>query len=296
MRISIDLLMTQISPHNFLHSESLRLQTYIREARAAGFSDDAIIQELVTAGWSHVMIEQLISPAELIVPPPPPVIQIRNISKSYDNSGVKTSALNNINLTIARGEFTAIMGSSGSGKSTLMHILGLLDVPTAGTYTLAGREVDSLSSGEKAEVRNQEIGFVFQQFNLLPRTTVLDNVLLPTIYKRVAGSTQRARDIIAKVGLLDRIDHKSNQLSGGQIQRVAIARALMMNPHIILADEPTGNLDSTTSEEIIQLFKEINAEGVTIIIVTHEEEVARHAQRIIRLKDGAIVSDNLTTS
>jgi len=220
------------------------------------------------------------------------LIEVKNLHKTYENSGVKTPALHDVNLTISKGEFVAIMGSSGSGKSTLMHILGLLDEPTSGSYHLAGREVSSLKSSQKAKVRNHEIGFVFQQFNLLPRTTVLDNVLLPTIYNDKGGNTQeRAVDIIEKVELKDRINHKSNQLSGGQIQRVAIARALVMNPHIILADEPTGNLDSKTSEEIMELFKTINQEGATIIMVTHEDDVARHAKRIIKLKDGHIISD-----
>jgi len=269
----------------------IKLLAYIHETRVLGFSDDVIIRELVEAGWSSIIIERLIPRDDQLIVPKPPVIEIHNVSKTYENNGVKTSALNNIDLTISRGEFVAIMGASGSGKSTLMHILGLLDVPTSGSYKLASREVGSLKSSQLAEVRNQEIGFVFQQFNLLPRTTVLDNITLPTIYGKTENIKDRAVSIIEKVGLLDRISHKSNQLSGGQIQRVAIARALMMNPHIILADEPTGNLDSATSEEIIQLFMAINKEGVTIVMVTHEEDIAKHAQRIIRLKDGHIISD-----
>ncbi|OGE86046.1 MAG: macrolide ABC transporter ATP-binding protein [Candidatus Doudnabacteria bacterium RIFCSPHIGHO2_02_FULL_46_11] len=220
------------------------------------------------------------------------VISIRNISKDYFN-GVKTTALRGVDLKINKGEFVAIMGPSGSGKSTLMHIVGLLDIPTSGSYRLAGKEVANLSPSEQAEVRNRDIGFVFQQFNLLPRTTVLDNILLPTIYNNSTGSKDRALEIINKVGLSDRVNHKSNQLSGGQIQRVAIARALMMNPHIILADEPTGNLDSKTSEEIMAVFQQINKEGTTIVMVTHEEDIASHAKRMVKLKDGLIISDQI---
>ena len=273
----------------------MELKTYIHQARALGFDDKKIIQELLEAGWSKIIVEKLLR-QDILSVPKPPVIHVRNLSKTYENSGVQTPALHDITLSIFTGEFVAIMGSSGSGKSTLMHIFGLLDVPSTGSYTLAGKEVSSLKQSEQATLRNQEIGFVFQQFNLLPRTTVLDNVLLPTIYSRNKKSKERAQEIIEKVGLLDRINHKSNQLSGGQIQRVAIARALMMNPRIILADEPTGNLDTVTSEEIMQLFKTINQEGVTIIMVTHEEDVSRHAKRIVRLKDGRIISDQPSIS
>ncbi len=218
------------------------------------------------------------------------LIELKNITKIYRVGDENTAALKGIDLTIEKGEFTAIMGPSGSGKSTLMHILGLLDKPSSGQYLLEGVDVSRLSAGRQAAIRNQKIGFVFQQFNLLARTTVLDNVLLPTIYGKAEKSISRARQIIEEVGLSDRIRHKSNQLSGGQIQRVAIARALIMEPSLILADEPTGNLDTRKSEEIMQLFRDINARGVTIILITHEESVAKNADRIIRLIDGEIVS------
>lgn len=218
------------------------------------------------------------------------LIEVKNIKKIYRVGDEDTAALKGIDLTIEKGEFTAIMGPSGSGKSTLMHILGLLDKPSSGQYFLEGIDVSRLSASRQAAIRNQKIGFVFQQFNLLARTTVLDNVLLPTIYGKVENSKARACQIIEEVGLSDRIRNKSNQLSGGQIQRVAIARALIMDPAIILADEPTGNLDSKKSEEIMQLFHDINARGVTIILITHEEMVAQNALRIIRLIDGQIVS------
>ncbi len=218
------------------------------------------------------------------------LIELRDIRKVYKTGAEDTVALKGIDLTIENGEFVAIMGPSGSGKSTLMHILGLLDVPTGGTYILNGTDVSRLSSSEQAVIRNKEIGFVFQQFNLLPRTTVLDNVLLPTLYGAIPDAKKRAVQVIDETGLGDRIGFKSNQLSGGQIQRVAIARALIMNPSIILADEPTGNLDTRTSQEIMELFREINERGATIVLITHEEEVAQYAGRIIRLRDGAIIS------
>ncbi len=284
-----------ITPH---HHEAL--YRYIQTARQAGYSDEQIIHELRETGWSDTLIEigfnsllgetetQHLYPAP---PLPPRVIEVKDIKKEYRNGDERTSALKGIDLEIHRGDFVAIMGPSGSGKSTLMHILGLLDVPSSGSYQLAGQEVAHLSSAQQAVVRNKKVGFVFQQFNLLPRTSVLDNVLLPTVYTRVPGAKQRAIELINRVGLSQRIKHKSNQLSGGQIQRVAIARALMMNPEIIFADEPTGNLDSKTSEEILDLFKEINEQGTTIIMVTHEEHIAHHAKRIIRLKDGEVISD-----
>jgi putative ABC transport system ATP-binding protein len=199
-------------------------------------------------------------------------------------------ALKDVDLTVSKGEFLAIMGPSGSGKSTMMHILGLLDQPTTGQYILDGRDVSRLKGNSLAALRNQQIGFVFQQFNLLPRTTVLGNVLLPTIYGKAKNNKDRAIRLIEEVGLGDRINHKSNQLSGGQLQRVAIARALIMNPSIILADEPTGNLDSKRSLEIIEIFRRINVSGSTVILITHEEHIARHADRTIKLLDGEIVS------
>ncbi|HEY3374587.1 MAG TPA: ABC transporter ATP-binding protein [Candidatus Aquicultor sp.] len=218
------------------------------------------------------------------------VIELHSLRKVYRTGEEDTVALKGIDLTIDRGEFVAIMGPSGSGKSTLMHILGLLDTPTYGIYILDGQDVSGLRSQQQAVIRNQEIGFVFQQFNLLARTTVLDNVLLPTIYGRLPNARTRAIEVIDEVGLSDRISYKSNQLSGGQIQRVAIARALIMNPSIILADEPTGNLDTKTSKEIMQLFRDINENGATVILITHERDVARYADRTIRLRDGEIVS------
>ncbi|MCC7289013.1 ABC transporter ATP-binding protein [bacterium] len=217
------------------------------------------------------------------------VIELTNIRKDYKTGDEVTSALKKVNLTIEAGEFVAIMGPSGSGKSTTMHIIGLLDQPSAGHYKLDGQDVSRLTKKQQATIRNQKIGFVFQQFNLLPRTTVTDNVLLPTIYGKVEHPTRHAKKLIERVGLADRAKHLSNQLSGGQIQRVAIARALVMNPSILLADEPTGNLDTKRSDEIMKLFREINKEGATIVLITHEEEVAQYADRIIRLRDGEIV-------
>ena len=218
------------------------------------------------------------------------VIELKGINKIYKTGDEDTVALKGIDLLIEKGEFVAIMGASGSGKSTLMNILGLLDKPSSGSYILEHNDVSRLSANRQANIRNQQIGFVFQQFNLLARTTVLDNVLLPTIYGKTKNNLARATRIIAEVGLSDRIKHKSNQLSGGQIQRVAIARALIMEPAMILADEPTGNLDSKKSHELMELFTKINGKGTTIIVITHEEEIARYADRIIRLRDGEIVS------
>ncbi len=219
------------------------------------------------------------------------VIRLKNIKKIYKTGDENTIAVDGIDLTIKKGDFVAIMGPSGSGKSSLMHILGLLDVPTSGEYILAGQDVSKLSKNRQAEIRNKEIGFVFQQFNLLPRTTILDNVLLPTIYGKTRNAQTKAIKIIERVGLIDRIGHKSNQLSGGQIQRVAIARALITDPTIILADEPTGNLDTKKSKEIMGLFQQINCEGVTIILITHEPDIARFAKRVIKVEDGKIISD-----
>ena len=203
--------------------------------------------------------------------------------------------LKGINLEIKKGEYVALMGPSGSGKSTLMNLLGCLDTPTSGTYILNGKDVSQMQDDELADIRNKEIGFVFQTFNLLPRTTALDNVALPMIYAGYSKSERRERatKVLEQVNLADRMDHQPNQLSGGQRQRVAIARALVNKPSIILADEPTGNLDSKTSEEIMILLEEIHNNGNTIIVVTHEEEIAAHAQRIIRMRDGMIESDTI---
>ncbi len=221
------------------------------------------------------------------------LIDIRALSKKYLLGTVRILALNEISLSIERNEYVAIMGPSGSGKSTLMNIIGCLDVPTSGSYTLNGQAVNRLNDDELATIRNKEIGFVFQTFNLLPRADALHNVELPLIYKGVPKAERRiiARETLEKVGLADRMSHKPSELSGGQRQRVAIARALVNKPSIILADEPTGNLDSTTGEEIMKLFTDLNESGNTIILVTHEEEIARYGKRIIRLRDGRIVSD-----
>jgi putative ABC transport system ATP-binding protein len=200
--------------------------------------------------------------------------------------------LKGIDLDIQRGEYVALMGPSGSGKSTLMNLLGCLDTPTSGTYVLAGRDVSRMAENELAEVRNQEIGFVFQTFNLIPRQTALDNVALPLVYAGVGKEERldRAADVLRSVGLGDRMDHRPNQLSGGQRQRVAIARALVNKPSLILADEPTGNLDTATSEEIMKLFDDIHALGNTLVVVTHEEDIAQRAKRIIRLRDGVVAN------
>ncbi len=226
------------------------------------------------------------------------VIYINNIIRDFKLGQETVHVLKGIDLEIKRGEYLAIMGPSGSGKSTLMNLLGCLDTPTAGTYILNNNDVSKLSDDELAEIRNREIGFVFQTFNLLPRTTALDNVALPMIYAGAskAERTARASAVLTDVGLADRMDHKPNQLSGGQRQRVAVGRALVNKPSIILADEPTGNLDSKTSLEIMQLFDNIHAAGNTVILVTHEEDVAQHANRIIRLRDGLIESDISKTS
>ena len=222
------------------------------------------------------------------------MLRLRGITKHY-RVGVETiRALDGVDLEIAQNEYVAIMGSSGSGKSTLMNILGCLDRPTEGTYTLDGKQVSSMSAGQLASVRNEKIGFVFQSFELLPRMTALRNVELPLIYSKSGWwtRTKRAREALVTVGLEHRVDHRPNQLSGGQRQRVAIARALVNNPTILLADEPTGNLDSKTSEEILHLFDELHARGQTIIVVTHEADVARHARRVVRMRDGKVVADH----
>ncbi len=221
------------------------------------------------------------------------VIRLTGIVKNYKVGTQVVRALCSVSLQIYAGEYVAIMGASGSGKSTLMNVLGCLDTPTGGRYELNGQDVSHLVDDELAEIRNSEIGFIFQTFNLLPRNTALENVMLPLVYAGVKKEErlERAEKILTSVGLADRVDHKPNELSGGQRQRVAVARALINNPAILLADEPTGNLDSKTSEEIMQLFSNIHKQGNTLIVVTHEEDIARHAHRIIRLKDGQIESD-----
>jgi len=226
------------------------------------------------------------------------VIQLHNISKNYFLGKVIIPALKSISLSIQTNEYVALMGPSGSGKSTLMNIIGCLDTATAGKYILNGQNVNSLTDNELAEIRNKEIGFVFQTFNLLPRMTALENVALPLIYAGMGRRKriERAEEVLDQVGLSDRITHKPNELSGGQTQRVAVARALVGHPSIILADEPTGNLDSTTSNEIMQLIDDIHQAGNTIILVTHEADIAKFAKRVVRLKDGMIESDTLGIS
>ncbi|MBL0340434.1 MAG: ABC transporter ATP-binding protein [Bacteroidetes bacterium] len=223
------------------------------------------------------------------------VISLNTISRQYTVGTETIHALRSITTTIYKNEYVALMGSSGSGKSTLMNIIGCLDTPSGGDYVLKGINVSNMTDNELAEVRNKEIGFVFQTFNLLPRSTALENVALPLVYAGISKSEreQRASKTLVDVGLGDRIKHRPNELSGGQRQRVAVARALVNNPSIILADEPTGNLDSKTSEEIMILFEEIHKKGNTIVVVTHEEDIARHAHRIIRLRDGNIESDTV---
>lgn len=224
------------------------------------------------------------------------VIVIRGITREYVMGAETIRALRGVDLMIRRNEFVAIMGPSGSGKSTLMNMIGCLDSPTKGEYWLNGHTVSELSDNELARIRNQEIGFVFQTFNLLPRATALQNVELPMVYAGVASKKRReaAHAALARVGLGDRVDHRPNELSGGQRQRVAIARALVNHPSILLADEPTGNLDSKTSEEILALFEQLYSEGQTIILVTHEHDIAAHARREVHLKDGLVERDTLT--
>ncbi len=223
------------------------------------------------------------------------VIRIEALTKFYKIGTEIIKALNGVDLVIRKNEYVALMGPSGSGKSTIMNIIGCLDTPTSGRYFLNGPDVARLEDSQLAEIRNKEIGFIFQTFNLLPRYTALDNVALPLVYagKNKATRTKRAKDVLTQVGLADRMTHQPNELSGGQRQRVAVARALVNHPSIILADEPTGNLDTKTSHEIMRLFDEIHKAGNTIIIVTHEEDIARMAHRIVRLRDGVVESDEV---
>lgn len=222
-----------------------------------------------------------------------PIITVKNISKVYTTGDVETKALDNITFSINKGEFVAIMGPSGSGKSTLMHILGALDTPTSGSYILNGHEVSKLDEDELATIRNNEIGFIFQAFNLLPRTSAIKNVTLPMFYAGVEPKErlERAEKFLKMVGLGERMYHTSNQLSGGQQQRVAIARGLVMNPAILLADEPTGNIATAQADEIMEIFKKLNKEGHTIVMITHEPDIAAYAKRVITIRDGKMIGD-----
>jgi putative ABC transport system ATP-binding protein len=224
-----------------------------------------------------------------------PVIQLTNVVKRYTMGTNEVLAMRGVDLTVHAGELVAIMGASGSGKSTLMNILGCLDTPTSGQYELDGVAVNGMSRNQLADLRNQKLGFVFQGFNLLPRTSSIDNVELPLLYDRSARFTDTrsaARDALTRVGLGERMDHEPSELSGGQQQRVAIARALVTKPTLLLADEPTGNLDSRTSVEVMELFQELNEQGITILIVTHEPDVAQYAKRIVEMRDGRIIKDH----
>ncbi len=220
------------------------------------------------------------------------MIEVERLSKSYQMGGQKVIALGGVDFRVEKGEFVAIMGPSGSGKSTLMNLLGCLDLPSSGIYRLENIDIQDLKADQLAEVRNRRIGFVFQNFNLLPRATALENTELPLLYGRVPNASQIAFEALERVGLGHRANHKPTELSGGERQRVAIARALVNSPAIILADEPTGNLDSTTGDEIMALFHELNRESVTLILVTHEQEIAQQAKRIIQMRDGKIISDS----
>ena len=222
-----------------------------------------------------------------------PIIEVENLTKIYHSGDLELKVLDNVSLKIEKGEFVAVMGPSGSGKSTLMHILGALDLPTSGRYLLDGVDVGKLTDDELAEIRNKKIGFVFQAFNLLARTSALENVCLPMDYAGIEDNIQnrRAREMLELVGLADRIEHTPNKLSGGQQQRVAIARALVLKPAIILADEPTGNIASAQAGEVMDIFQKLNRQGHTIVMITHEEDIAEHAKRIIHLFDGKIVED-----
>ena len=221
------------------------------------------------------------------------MIEINNLTKVYDSDSLSVTALKKVSFTVKKGEFVAIMGPSGSGKSTLMNLLGCLDLPTTGNYNLVDLKISQLKPNQLAEVRNKKIGFVFQSFNLLPRMTALENTELPLLYGKISNSSNIAMQALERVGLKHRANHKPTELSGGEKQRVAIARALVNQPAIILADEPTGNLDSATGQEIMDLFHDLNKDGVTLILVTHEKEIAQQAKRIINMKDGEIVQDQI---
>ena len=224
---------------------------------------------------------------------PPSLIEIENLSKAYQMGDVRVNALDRVSFSIEQGDFVAVMGSSGSGKSTLMNILGCLDQPTSGRYVLAGNEVSALDAKALAKVRNQTLGFVFQSFNLLPRTSAQENVELPMLYAGVGSAERkkRATEALDRVGLKSRLHHHPNQMSGGQQQRVAIARALVSRPKVILADEPTGNLDSRTSDDVMVLFQELGRSGITLVVVTHEPDIAEYASRVMVMKDGRVLSD-----
>jgi len=224
------------------------------------------------------------------------LIEVEKICKTYDLGSQAVHALRDASFKLAQGEFVAIMGPSGSGKSTLMNLLGCLDLPTSGTYRLENIDVQTLSPNQLADVRNRRIGFVFQNFNLLPRASALENIELPLLYGRISNPGKVAREALSKVGLEARARHKPNELSGGESQRIAIARAIVNNPALILADEPTGNLDSHTGEEIMEIFKKLNQDGVTVVVVTHEKHVAQYSNRVLQMKDGAIVSDSGVSS
>lgn len=247
-------------------------------------NEDRAAAPYLVAGWAGTNRNQAMQT----------VIRTKQIVKTYKMGKVAVRALRGIDLEIERGEFVAIMGASGSGKSTLMNILGCLDTPTAGDYFLEGKNVNRLSKNQYADIRNQKIGFVFQGFNLLPRTSALENVELPLLYDRtgrIKDPKNAAIGALNSVGLGDRVDHEPNQLSGGEQQRVAIARALANQPTIILADEPTGNLDTRTSVEILTVFQELNEQGITVLVVTHEKDISRCAKRVVQLRDGRVVSD-----
>ncbi len=223
------------------------------------------------------------------------IIDVSHLSKVYTTAAGETIALDDVSFSIKKGEFVAIMGPSGSGKSTLMHLLGCLDTSTSGTYILDGENVESLTQDELADIRNKKIGFIFQAFNLLPRTTVLQNVMLPMRYAGIPEQERKERAVkyLQMVGLGERLNHTSNQISGGQQQRVAIARGLTMNPALLLADEPTGNIASAQAEEVMAIFQDINEKGHTVVMITHEPDIARHARRIIMVRDGKLISDKL---